>query len=141
MSELPTDAELLAYVEEMLPAHRAAAVEQLLRDSSELRERAAELIRQRDQGGRTVGEIWRRHRLSCPSRSELSSLVLGVLDPELADYIHFHIEQVGCRVCEANLDDLREAHAALQQSTSQTTRRDRIFESSAGILRNRSRRD
>ena len=31
MSDLPTDAELLAFVEEMLPAQRATAVEQLLR--------------------------------------------------------------------------------------------------------------
>ncbi|MCB0047340.1 MAG: hypothetical protein KDD92_18085 [Caldilineaceae bacterium] len=141
MSDLPTDAELLAFVEEMLPAQRATAVEQQLRESSELRERAAELIRVRDQGGRTVGEIWRRHRLSCPSRSELSSLVLGVLDSELADYIGFHIEQVGCRVCEANLEDLQEAHAALQQSAPPASRQERIFESSAGILRDRSRRD
>lgn len=137
MPSAPTDAELLAYLDEMLPVERASVIEQLVRDSTDLQSRLAELISQRDQGGRTVGEIWRRQRLSCPARSQLASHLLGVLPPEQSRYIEFHISMVGCRFCAANLDDLRLAQAAMREPAEQSDRRDRIFESSAGVLRSR----
>lgn len=129
-----TDAELLAYLDEMLPSERASLVEQELRDSTSLRQRATILARRRDQGGHSVGEIWRRHRLSCLTRSQLGSYLLGTLEQSLVDYIEFHLRTVGCRICAANLHDLESA----RQTDGETRqRRRKFFESSAGYLRSR----
>jgi hypothetical protein len=126
-----TDDELLAYLDEMLPPDRATAIESQLRASSALRQQAALLSRRRDAGGHTVGEIWRRRRLSCLSRSQLGSYLLGTAEDGLADYIDFHLRSIGCRICEANLQDLRES----SQSTGESLqRRRKFYESSAGKL-------
>ncbi|WP_092048072.1 anti-sigma factor [Planctomicrobium piriforme] len=127
------DAELFAYLDEMLSVERTSSIEQLLRSHPELRVRLAELMQRRDQGGHTIGEIWRRHRLSCPARSQLGSFLLGVASPEQADYIQFHLEEVGCRVCQANLADLQASQSS--DGTQQQQRQRRYFESSAGLLR------
>ena len=128
----PTDAELLAYLDEALDPPGMAAIEQHLRASSELRERTAQLVRRRDQGEHSVGEVWRRGRLSCPNRRQLGSYLLGTLEPELSDYVDFHLQVVGCRYCDANLQDLRQTQDAPQQTEQ---RRRKFFESSAGRMR------
>jgi hypothetical protein len=128
-----TDAELAAYLDEMLPVERAAVIETAVRGDSNLQQRLVQLLHRRDQGGHTVGEIWRRHQLSCPSRSELGSYLLGVLDDGPLAYIEFHLNTVGCRICQSNLEDLQLTQQAGKAVSSQRTRR--YFESSAGILR------
>jgi anti-sigma factor RsiW len=129
------DVQLLAYLDEMLPVEEMTAVERALRSSDSLRARAAGLARRRDQGAHSVGEIWRRLRLSCPSRSQLGGFLLGTLDPAFAEYVDFHLRTVGCRYCAANLADLEQSRAA---ETAASSRRRKFFESSAGYL---SRRD
>jgi hypothetical protein len=129
------DAELLAYLDEMLSPERAAVVEKELRASAALRQHASILARRRDQGGHTVGEIWRRERLSCLTRSQLGSYLLGTLDDGLASYIEFHLRTIGCRICEANLRDLETASRRTDGQSQQ--RRRKFFESSAGLLKSR----
>lgn len=128
-----TDVELLAYLDEGLPVDRMAAVENALRASGELRNRTAGLRLARDAQGHSVGEIWRRGRLSCPTRHQLGSYLLGALPSELAQYFRFHLETVGCRYCVANLADLRQT--AQQSSTETAQRRQKYFQSSAGYMR------
>lgn len=96
-----------------------------------MRQRLAALIRRRDQGGHTIGEIWRRNRLSCPTRATLGSHLLGVLDEPLAQYIEFHLQTIGCRLCNAVVAELNEAR---QTQPEKSERRQRYFESSAGML-------
>jgi hypothetical protein len=126
-----SESELAAFLDEALPAEQMAGVERELRKSESLRRRLANLTRRRDQGLHSVGEIWRRNRLSCPSRRQLGGFVLQTLDAEAAKYIDFHIRTVGCRVCAANLTDLEQA-ADLQPETA--NRRRKFFQSSAGLL-------
>ncbi len=126
-----TDPVLLAYLDEMLPVEQMTAVERELRGSESLRLRAAALARRRDQGAHSVGEIWRRLRLSCPSRDELGSFLLGTLEDGLAEYVEFHVRTVGCRFCTANLGDLEQA---LKGTPEAAQRRRKFFESSAGYL-------
>jgi hypothetical protein len=128
-----TDVELLAYLDEGLPVERMTAVEKSLRTSADLRNRAAALRMQRDEQGHSVGEIWRRGRLSCPTRHQLGSYLLGALPSELAQYFRFHLETVGCRYCAANLEDLRQS--AGQASVETAQRRQKFFQSSAGYVR------
>ncbi|MEZ6130204.1 MAG: hypothetical protein R3C59_16080 [Planctomycetaceae bacterium] len=127
-----TDRELCSWLDEMLPASRMAELEQQLRSDQVLQNRVAGLIHDRDQGGHTVGEIWHRAGLSCPSRSELGGFLLETLPTDQAAYIEFHLLTVGCRRCQANLQDL-EDHAS--PSSDSPTRRRKFFESSAGLLK------
>jgi hypothetical protein len=127
-----TTRELTAWLDEMLPVERMTELEQQLRADDGLQARVAQLIHHRDQGGHSVGEIWQRSGLSCPTRSELSGYLLGTLGTDEGNYIEFHLMTVGCRVCQANLLDL-EQHAS--EAADAPNRRRRFFESSAGLLR------
>ncbi len=129
--KFPTS-DLEAYLDEALPAEHMSEVEEALRHDDDLRQTISDLNGRRDAGVHSLGAIWRRHRLSCPARDQLGSFLLGALSKELADYIRFHIEEVGCRFCQSNLTDLQQ----LQQEASETVqrRRKKYFHSSASYL-------
>lgn len=123
--------QLLGYVDEVLPVELMTAIETALRESESLRREVAQLIRRRDAGEHSVGQIWQRMRLSCPDRTELGSYLLGAMPDEELDYIDFHLQTVGCRYCAANMEDLRESS---QPTGDAQKRRKRFFQSSAGFL-------
>jgi hypothetical protein len=125
--------ELLhAYLDDALSEAETAQVEQSLRESEPLRHLLRNIMQERDRGEHSIGAIWRRQRLSCPTREQLGSYLLQVLDPELQDYIEFHLRTISCPFCLANLADLE----MMQQEAPPRAkeRRRRIFESSAGYL-------
>ena len=128
-----TQTDLQAYLDEALSPEDMTAIEAELRKKPELLKQLAAINARRDAGVHSVGEIWRRNRLSCPSREQLGSHLLGALDAEQASYVDFHIKTIGCRYCQANLDDLRRQ----QEETAETvkTRRTKYFQSTAGHLR------
>jgi hypothetical protein len=128
-----SNAELEAFLDEALPSEAMAAIEDALRNDAALAARLAAAIGRRDAGVHALGAMWRRHRLTCPSREELGSYLLDVLDPAHADYVKFHLQTIGCRYCAANLADLRTQQAAEEPTDSQR-RRHRYFQSSAGYL-------
>lgn len=127
-----TDQQLHAYLDETLASETMSLIEQSLRADQQLRDRVIQLVGAREAGVHSLGEIWRRNRVSCPSREQLGSYLLKVLDAETEDYIRFHLGEVGCRLCAANLDDL-ERQRTEQQPAIQTRRR-RYFQTSAGYL-------
>jgi len=129
-----TNAELEAYLDEALPVERMTAIEEALRQDAALQQRLAATNGRRDAGVHSVGEIWRRHRLSCPSREQLGSFLLGVLPADAADYVKFHVESIECRYCAASLEDLRAQQSAADVGQTQQ-RRQRYFQSSVGHLR------
>jgi hypothetical protein len=128
-----TDTELEAYLDEALPGEAMARIEAAVRKSEELARRLAGIHVRRDGGSHSLGDIWRRHRLTCPTRNELGSYLLGVLSEGQAAYIRFHVEEAGCRWCQANYDDLHRQRA--EASETGRHRRRKYFESSAGLLR------
>lgn len=125
-----SDRQLQAYLNDDLSAAELSRLESDLRGDSALRERLEALSTQDET--HSVGEIWRRHRLSCPSREELQQNIDGKLSAEQSRYIDFHLETVGCEICAANLMDLQ-AKAEYRQDARR--RRQSIFESSAGFLK------
>ncbi len=127
-----SDAELLAWLDEDLPSARMSDIEQQLRDGTELQRRVSGLISERDHGALTVGEVWRRNRLSCPTRHELGSYLLQALETGHSDYIRFHLETIGCRKCLASFEDLQQSQAATPETIE---RRQRIFASSVNRLK------
>jgi hypothetical protein len=126
-------AELEAYLDEALPVEAMAQIEQTLRGDRRLVEQLATILAERDSGACSLGEIWRRHRLSCPSRQELHAYRLGALGADIAAYVRFHLEAIGCRYCEANLADLD--NRQVEPSEASEARRRKCFQSSAGHLR------
>lgn len=133
MSNEFTRTQLESYLDESLPPEQMTAVENLLRTNADLNEQLARLVGERDAGVHSLGAIWRRHRLSCPDRSQLGSFLLDVLDAAHAEYVRFHVETVGCRFCNASLEDLRQQHEATDLEDSKQ-RRQKYFQSSAGYL-------
>ncbi len=129
--QMINDSTLLAYIEESLPAELMARIEATLREDGALRQQLCQVIARRDSGMHSVGDIWRRHRLSCPSREELGSYLLGAMMDDQSDYIKFHLEKIGCRFCQSNLDDLSESH----HRDAVVARRKKYFQSSVGRLR------
>lgn len=133
MKEAFTEAELEAYLEESLDPDRAADVEAAARESRELIERMVLINRRRDAGVHSLGEIWRRHQLSVPSTEELGSFLLGVLDPEHANYITFRVDILKCPYTIAKLQDLQSRKNEGDNQSAQ--RRRKYFQSTAGYLR------
>ena len=125
--------DLDAYLDEALPVEEMARIEKALRDEPSLARQLAAILARRDSGVISLGEVWRRHRLSCPTRQELGSFLLGVLPDDAAKYVTFHVDVVGCRYCQANVADLKNQQAEIQSSVED--RRRKYFQSSAGHLR------
>ena len=102
------DIELLhAYLDDALCEAETAQVEQALRNSEALRKQLRQVLQDRDRGDHSLGAVWRRERLTCPSRETLGSYLLEVLDEAEQDYLTFHMQSVGCPFCLANLADLQ----------------------------------
>jgi hypothetical protein len=133
MPDLFRQSDLEAYLDEALPPQEMARIEKALRTDRELLRRLAAIHARRDAGVHGLGEIWRQGRLSCPAREQLGSFLLGALSQQIAEYVTFHLQVVGCRYCQANLSDLQNQQAEGPQSIQQ--RRRKYFQSSAGYLR------
>jgi hypothetical protein len=131
MSEI-TREKLHAYLDDALTDPETAQVEQALRGSEPLRRSLSLVMQERDRGDHSLGAVWRRERLTCPTREQLGSYLLQVLDEGHHDYIEFHLNTVACPFCVANLADLQ----LLQKEPvpQAKERRRRFFQSSAGYL-------
>ena len=126
-----TREQLFAYLDDALEDAEEARIEKLLRSSASLRSKLNAVREERDRGEHSLGAVWRRDRLSCLSREQLSAYLHGVLDANLHDYVEFHLKTIACATCLANLDDLREKQS---ESNAHSKRRRRYFETSARLL-------
>lgn len=127
-----TREHLRAYLDDALTEPESARVEQALRSSESLRGQLKGVMQERDRGEHSIGAIWRRTRLSCPTREQLGSYLLEALEPDFQDYLTFHLKTVGCPYCQANLADLESRQRNAAPNAQQ--RRRRYFQSSAGLL-------
>jgi hypothetical protein len=129
------DAVLRDYLADALAAEHSARVEKALRESAELRARLEDVRQNRADGQlHTLGAIWNRARLTCPSRQQLGSFLLDALDPALASYLTFHVEVVECPFCRANLADLKAQAQTAATAHASKSRQRRILESSQHLL-------
>tara|TARA_B100000676_G_scaffold210742_1_gene206948 strand:+ start:2351 stop:2749 length:399 start_codon:yes stop_codon:yes gene_type:complete len=128
-----SQAQLEAYLDEDLDAGMMSNIEIALREDTQLLNSLSTILSQRETGVHSVGSVWRRASITCPSREAIADGLLGILDDDYKDYIHFHINVVGCRLCQAHLDDLTAQQEVNQELSS--ARRKRYFESTAGYLK------
>jgi hypothetical protein len=136
-SDVPRE-QLSAYLDDALGEAKTAQVEGALRRSEALRSQLKTLVQERDRGEHSLGAIWRRNRLSCPTREQLGSYLLGALDRDFRGYIRFHLETIDCSFCQANLADLQSRQKEAPAKT--TERRKKFFHSSATLLRPRRKK-
>ncbi|MBN2021414.1 MAG: hypothetical protein JW809_01350 [Pirellulales bacterium] len=132
MTKPLSQTEFEGYLDEALPPDEMARIEHALRRHPEYVEQLAAINARRGAGMHTLGEIWRSHRLSCPTREQLGSALLGALSDTEAAYVAFHVEVVGCRLCRANMIDL--ARRQSEAPDAAQSRRRKYFQSSAGYL-------
>jgi hypothetical protein len=129
------DMVLRDYLADALAPEQSARVEKALRDSAELRARLEDVRQNRTDGHlHTLGAIWNRSRLTCPSRQQLGSFLLDALNPELASYLTFHLEIIECPFCQANLDDLKLQSQTATSAHASKSRQRRILQSSQHLL-------
>jgi hypothetical protein len=122
---------LRAFLDEALSDSETARLEQLLRTDENLRNELRLAMQERERGDHSVGAIWRQERLTCPTREQLGSYLLEVLDSGQQAYIDFHLKVIGCSYCQANLDDIKSHQVPSPQSSQ---RRRKYYQSSAGLL-------
>ncbi|MCH2123588.1 MAG: hypothetical protein MK165_02270 [Pirellulaceae bacterium] len=132
MAKRFTTTELESYLDEALAPHEMAMIEEAMRQESEMNEQISTINSRRDAGVHSLGEVWRRHRVSCPTREQLGSYLLGALSNENSAYLKFHLEKIGCRYCQANLEDLQRRQTEANEIV--VTRQRKYLESSAGFF-------
>jgi hypothetical protein len=120
------------FMNESLPDDELALVEKAIREQPAVAALYQVVRDEEDRGEHSLGAIWRRERLSCVTREQLGSYLLDALDPDLQDYITFHLKTIGCPHCQANLDDLTKKQAETSEPVKK--RRQRILKSTAGVL-------
>ena len=79
----------------------------------------------------SLREVWEDHRPSCPKRSTLGQYTLGILPAPWNQFIGFHVTNLGCIYCNANLADF-------SQNEPSTKQADRFFQSTIGFLQPKS---
>lgn len=73
---------------------------------------------------------WENLRPSCPKRTTLGKYVLEILPSDWNEFVHFHVDQLGCDYCRANMDELK--NEAVSDSQSRASRQ--LFQSTVGFL-------
>ena len=130
MSKPP--ARLEAYLDEACPRRKWRGSSTPCATNPEYIDELASINARRNAGMHTLGEIWRRHRLSCPSRRAVGQLSARRPARRRGRPRAFHVETIGCRLCRASLTGLGNREKEAPQEVE--TRRRKYFQSSAGYL-------
>jgi len=128
-----SQSDLEAYLDEGLSPDEMAAIEDRLRNDPELGKKLVQIHGRRDAGIHTLGEIWRRHRLTCPNREQLVMYLDQRLPAEESKYIEFHLNQVRCRLCVASYEDICISRQDEDDETG--SRQQRILDRSSTYLK------
>jgi RNA polymerase sigma-70 factor (ECF subfamily) len=83
-----------------------------------------------------VSEVWRAQRVSCPARHWLARWAQGSLAEGPRSFLEFHVEEMECDFCRANLEDLKGASGSAAQVSELL---ERVGESTLRYLHSRSR--
>ena len=79
----------------------------------------------------SLHQIWEDQRPSCPKRTTLGKYLLQLLPDDWNDFVHFHVELLGCSYCRANLVELEDESA----ETDSESLNQQLFQSTIGFLK------
>ena len=128
-----TDADLEAYLDESLDSDRATEIEDALANDKDVLSRLAMINGRRDAGIHTLGEIWRRNQIGVPTPEVMGNFILGILPEGDSQYIQFRMDELKCCFTLAMFNDLKTQQS--ENSELSQTRRERIYKTSAGLLK------
>jgi RNA polymerase sigma-70 factor, ECF subfamily len=114
-----------------------------LRELARERDASGELLRAIAQGADSgeasldisLQSAWRDARVSCPARHWLARSLVESLASGPAEFVRFHIEEMHCPWCTANLEDLR----AVESSDDVSAMVERVQASTLRYLHSRTR--
>ena len=78
----------------------------------------------------SLHQTWEDLRPSCPKRTTLGKFILEILPPEWTDFVEFHVQELGCDYCRANLLELSEEVDANENERANQ----QLFQSTIGFL-------
>ena len=81
-----------------------------------------------------VSQTWRQQRVSCAARYWLGRMVVDSLPPGPADFLRFHVGEMDCPWCRANLEDLQR----IEEDPELVPLLERVRASTLSYLRSRS---
>ena len=73
-------------------------------------------------------KVWIDQRPSCPKRTTLGKYTLEILPSAWSDFVRFHVDDLGCAFCLANLSELTAETSLSRQQSEQ------LFQSTIGFL-------
>ncbi len=82
-----------------------------------------------------VQRVWREGRVSCPARHWIARRIASTLPEGPASFLTFHLDEMRCDWCRANLDDL----AGLESASELESVITRVGASTLQLLRSRTR--
>jgi RNA polymerase sigma factor (sigma-70 family) len=106
-----------------------AAANEAGRGSGEAGELRDRLVGIADSGASLLTDVWEEYRPACPKRSTIGRFMLGTLDELWQEYVDFHLNQLKCEFCRANLADLQK-----QESEQPKKLHDRVYQSTIGFF-------
>ena len=78
----------------------------------------------------SLRQIWENQRPSCPKRTTLGKFSLQILPRDWTEFVDFHVNQLGCSYCRANLDEFAD-ESELEDSNEFSQQ---LFHSTIGFL-------
>ncbi|MCA9215520.1 MAG: sigma-70 family RNA polymerase sigma factor [Planctomycetales bacterium] len=121
-------AERLSMTEQQVALQKHRFIKRVAKSLAEVLPAAESNV---DPPERLLLEVWECIRPTCPKRSTLGKFKLATLDTEWLDHIQFHVAELGCRLCQANLDDMERL---LDEQATQALC-DQFMQSSIGFFR------
>lgn len=91
-----------AYIDGALSPEETEAFALKAQRDSELRGQIRTVQSEFDYHNHTVGSLWRRNQLTCPSDQDIVDYQRGelaIINPEIADYVQFHLKSIRCIYC------------------------------------------
>jgi RNA polymerase sigma factor (sigma-70 family) len=78
----------------------------------------------------SLNQVWENQRPSCPKRTTLGKFSLELLPDDWTDFVHFHVNLLGCSYCRANLEELEDESG----TTESRQFSQQLFQSTIGFL-------
>lgn len=103
-----------AYIDGALSPEEADAFTSMAYGDSELRGKIRTVQTEFDYHNHTVGSLWRRNQLTCPSDQDIVDYqrgALAIINPEIADYVQFHLTSIRCIYCISTAAELKQSAA------------------------------
>ena len=103
-----------AYIDGALSPEEADAFTSMAYGDSELRGKIRTVQAEFDYHNHTVGSLWRRNQLTCPSDQEIVDYQRGelaIIYPKIADHLQFHLTSIRCIYCISTAAEWKQSAA------------------------------